>query len=244
MSPRPATAQLGSQIYAQLKSDIAALRLKPGDPLQELELAARYGGSRTPVREVLTRLLQEGLVVRAGRGYAVTTFAPEDVRHLYEIREAVEKMAVRLAIERASDEAIIELVAEVDAHQSVIDSGDVATFNHLDSQFHLSIARISGNPLLEEEMRRLHDKVKIIRNRELSRNQGMFNAMADHRRILDAMLRRDIAIAEAEMRYHVRSVIALYYGYQEPRPQSLSLDASLAALRVDGAPPRPDRGTA
>src|SRR5579875_207658 len=209
MTPRPASAQLSGQIYEHLKADIAALRLKPGDPLQELELAARYGGSRTPVREALGRLLQEGLVMRAGRGYAVTTFAPEDVRQLYEIREALEKMAIRLVIER----------------------GDVASFNHLDSAFHISIARISGNPLLEEAMQQLHDKVKIIRNRELSRHQGLLNAMADHRRILGAMLRRDIAIAEAEMRYHVRSVVALYYGYKEPRPPNPLTEVPLADLR-------------
>jgi len=57
--------------------------------------------------------------------------------------------------------------------------------------------------------------------------------MADHRRILGAMLRRDVATAEAEMRYHVRSVIALYYGYQEPRPLNPMLDVPLP----DGQPP-------
>jgi DNA-binding GntR family transcriptional regulator len=234
MRRRPAPVQLGSQIYAQLKADISALRLKPGDPLRELELAARYGGSRTPVREVLTRLVQEGLVVRSGRGYAVTMFAPQDVRHLYEIREGLEKMAVALAIERASDETFAALGAELDSHQPVIDRGDVATFNHLDSEFHLSLARASGNPLLEEEMRKLHDKVKISRNRELSRHQGMLNAMADHRRILGALLRRDTTIAEAEMRYHVRSVIALNFGYQEPRPQHPPLDPPIAAPQDPG----------
>ncbi|MGO8869673.1 MAG: GntR family transcriptional regulator [Alphaproteobacteria bacterium] len=235
MNARPAAAQLSRQIYGQLKADISAFRFKPGDPLQELELAARYGGSRTPVREALTRLLDEGLVVRSGRGYAVTTFAPEDVRHLYEIREALEKMAVRLAIERASDGELAGLTAEMEGHRPVIERGDIAAFNELDSAFHISIARLSGNPLLEQETQRLHDKVKIVRNRELSRHQGSFNAMADHRRILGAMLRRDVATAEAEMRYHVRSVVALYYGYQEPRPLNPMLDLPLP----DWQPPLP-----
>jgi len=220
MSPKPAVAQLSDQIYEYLKADISALKLKPGDPLLELELAAQYGGSRTPVREALGRLLREGLVVRSGRGYAVTIFAPEDVRQLYEVREAFEKMAVRLAIERATGEQLAGLSAELDTHLPTVEQADAARFNHLDSAFHLSIARLGGNFLLEEEMRRLHDRVKIIRNRELSRPQGLLNAMADHRRILDAMLRRDINIAEAEMRYHMRSVIALYYDDREPRPQN------------------------
>ncbi len=228
---RAGPAQLRRQLYEQLKGDIAALRLKPGDALQELELAARYGGSRTPVREALTRLLEEGLVVRSGRGYAVTSFAPEDVRHLYELREALEKMAIGLAIERASDAELAALVGEVEAHRPVIERGDVAAFNRLDSAFHLSIARLARNPLLAAEMTRLHDKVKIVRNRELSSRQGLVNAMADHQRILGAMLRRDVATAEAEMRYHVRSVVALYHGYQEPRPPN-----PFASAPPEGAP--------
>ncbi len=227
MDAKPPKAQFGRQIYDQLKADISAFRFKPGEPLAEQELAARYGGSRTPVREAVRRLHDEGLMTRRGRRYAVATFDAKSVKDLYELREALEKMAVRLAIERATDADIETLVTTIGTHRSAIESGDFGSFNELDSNFHIAIAHLSGNPLLEQEIRRVHDKVKIVRIRELSHHQGFFNAMADHRRILGAMLRRDIAIAEAEMRYHVRSVIALYHGYKEPRPTNPITDLPL-----------------
>jgi hypothetical protein len=73
----------------------------------------------------------------------------------------------------------------------------------------------------------------LVRKLELSRQQGMFNAISDHRRIVGAMKRRDIAVAEAEMRYHVRSVIALYHGIKEPPPGGV--DASREPLAVPEA---------
>ncbi len=223
----PVAAQLSRRIYDQLKADISAFRLLPGAALQELELAERYGGSRTPVREALMQLMQEGLVARAGRGLAVISFAPEDVRHLYEVREALERTSVRLVIARASDPELAELSLAVDAQIPVVVRNDVATFNDLDSEFHLLLARMSRNPLLETELRRMHDKVKIVRNRSLNRQQGLERAAADHRRIVDALVRRDVATAEAEMRYHVRSVVALYFGILEPEPNAV-LPSALA----------------
>jgi DNA-binding GntR family transcriptional regulator len=213
--------RLSRRIYEDLKKDIISLRIKPGTAMQEQELAFRYSGSRTPVREALSRLLEEELVQRRGRIYTVRAFTPDEVQDLYEVREGLEKMAVRLAIERASDPELEELAAQLREHDAAMVKGDVARFNHVDTCFHLSIAKLARNALLERQLALMHDKVKVVRSRELSHRRGMMNATADHRRILEAMLRRDVGIAEAEMRYHVRSVIALYRGFQEPRPDGL-----------------------
>jgi DNA-binding GntR family transcriptional regulator len=234
-----APQRLSRRIYEDLKKDIVSLRIKPGAAMQEQELAFKYRGSRTPVREALSRLLEEDLVERRGRIYTVRNFTPDEVQDLYEVREGLEKMAVRLAIERASDQGLAELAAQLSDHDSAMAQGDMARFNHIDTRFHLSIAKLAHNALLERQLALLHDKVKVVRARELSYRRGMMNATADHRRILEAMLRRDVSIAEAEMRYHVRSVIALYRGFQEPRPDGLVvpnaegklLRSSLAAER-------------
>lgn len=216
-----APQRLSRRIYEDLKTDIVSLRLKPGMVMQEQALAFKYRGSRTPVREALSRLLEEDLVQRRGRIYTVRTFTPDEVQDLYEVREGLEKMAVRLAIERASDEELTGLAAQLSDHDTAMAQGDRASFNHVDTRFHMSIAKLAHNALLERQLALLHDKVKVVRARELSYRRGMMNATADHRRILGAMLRRDVSIAEAEMRYHVRSVIALYRGFQEPRPDGL-----------------------
>src|SRR5690606_12118408 len=90
-------------------------------------------------------------------------------------------------------------------------------------EFHLAIATLTGNTLLQEELALVHDRVMLVRELELSREQGMHNAIEDHRRIVDALMRRNVDAAEAEMRYHVRSVIALYHGYREPRPDGAAI---------------------
>lgn len=212
---------LSSDIYMRLKKDILSFNLPRGTVLQEAVLAERYHASRTPAREALRRLVQEGLTVRRGRNYVVRTFTADEVQDFYEVREGLEKMAVRLAIERASDDSLETLRQHIEAQTEATRRGDVATFNRLDTEFHIAIATMSGNLLLEREVSLLHDKVMLIRALELSREAGMSNALRDHQRIVDAILRRNITVAEAEMRYHVRSVIALYRGFKEPPPSGL-----------------------
>lgn len=219
--PSPIAAEAGAvsgQTYVRLKADILSFGFNPGEPLQEADLASRYGGSRTPTREALRRLVQEGLIVRKGRNYVVRVFTPPEVRDLYEVREGIEKMATRLAIERASDEELAGLDRHIAAQERHAAEGAAAGFNLLDTRFHLALAHLTRNRFLQEQMALLHDQVMLVRKLELSRQQGMFNAISDHRRIVGAMKRRDIAVAEAEMRYHVRSVIALYHGFKEPLP--------------------------
>jgi len=222
----PEAGAASSQAYVQLKQDVLSFRFGPGMPLQEADLAQRYGGSRTPTREALRRLVQEGLIVRRGRNYIVRVFTPAEVRDLYEVREGIEKMATRLTIERASDEELAVLDRQIAAQEQHAAGGDAAGFNLLDTRFHLCVARLTRNTFLFRQMALLHDQVMLVRKLELSRQQGMFNAINDHHRIVGAMKRRDIEVAEAEMRYHVRSVIALYYGTKEPQPGSLSRNAA------------------
>jgi GntR family transcriptional regulator, rspAB operon transcriptional repressor len=211
-------SSMSHALYEALRADIVSFQIAAGMVLRENEVAERFGASRTPAREALRRLVQEGILVRSGRHYAVRRFKAADVRDLYEVREGLEKMAVSLAIERggtASFEALGRLLAEQEAAAT---AGDQATFSALDTRFHLSIAQISSNALLLGQMRMIHHQVMLVRVVELSRPRGMQRTIDDHRRILDAMRRRDVTVAEAEMRYHMRSIVALYHGQSEPLP--------------------------
>ncbi len=201
---------VGKTIYSRLKTEITSLTLEPGAVLSELETAIRYDASRTPVREALHRLAQEGLIERRGRHYVVRQFNWHEVQHLYELREGLEKAAVRLAIERAAEEDIDRLAELVEQQVKARSADDAAAFNALDSEFHIQIAHISGNPLLAEQVSLLHDKVKLIRRLQLSRVAGMAKSISDHRRIIGALRRRDVTTAEAEMSYHMRSTISDY----------------------------------
>jgi DNA-binding GntR family transcriptional regulator len=203
-------------IFARLRADIMSFRIPVGTTLQERDLAVAYGVSRTPVREALRKLVHDGIACRKGRFYCVRTFSAKEVSDLYEVREALETMAIRLAIERSMDDEIQEFSGELEKQERCIKDGNAADFNQLDTQFHLHLAAMTRNSYLIRELTSLHDKVMLVRTLELSRPEGLARAIADHRRIVSAVIRRDATVAGAEMRYHIRSIVALYSGVTEP----------------------------
>ncbi len=203
-----ATGPRCADLYSALKAEITSLRLPPGTQLQEVALGQRFGVSRTPVREALQRLLRDGLVERFGRFYRVIRLTETEVRELCELREALECMAVSLAVERdpSCPAALAELIVQQEA---ALAQDDWDAFNDLDGTFHLRIARGAGNAALLRQLETLHDKACLVRGMEQRRPLWSVRVPAEHRRIVDAMQRRDAGIASAEMRYHIRSVIAL-----------------------------------
>jgi DNA-binding GntR family transcriptional regulator len=205
-----ALAGLGQDLHARIRAEIVSLRLAPGTQLQEVVLGQRFGTSRTPVREALQRLLRDGLVERHGRFYRVILLGREEVRELCELREALECMAVALAVQRDA-ETPLALSALVAAQEQAAARRDLDAFNELDGAFHLRIAEGAGNRQLCRQIEALHDRVALVRGMEHRRPLWEDRVIAEHRRILDAMQRHDGEIAAAEMRFHIRSVIT-------PRP--------------------------
>lgn len=90
---------LGDQVYSVLWDRIASRKLRPGDKISDLRLSEELGVSRTPVREALHRLTQDGIVrTESRRGFYIPTFSSQDVHEVYDIRCALEVLAVRLAL--------------------------------------------------------------------------------------------------------------------------------------------------
>ena len=115
------------QLYDRRRAAILSLQLAPGERLTERGLEGSFDASRTPVRAALGRLDAEGLVQRDGRGWIVSPIDLAEIGALAELREAVEAAAVRLAVERASDDDIAVLAAVLDAARpSRAESADVA----------------------------------------------------------------------------------------------------------------------
>jgi DNA-binding GntR family transcriptional regulator len=195
-------------LYAAVKAEITSLRLPPGTQVQEVALGLRFGTSRTPVREALQRLLQDGLVERFGRFYRVIRMTEDEVRELCELREALECMAVGLAVRRDPD-CTGELKALIARQQAALERGDVDVCNELDGVFHLRIGAAAGNGALMRQLETLHDRACLVRGMEHRRPHWAERVVQEHARIVDAMARGDAEIAVAEMRYHIRSVIAL-----------------------------------
>src|SRR5437762_8309628 len=101
-------------VYEELKSAIVDLRLAPGDPLREATLADQLGVSKTPIREALTRLEQEGLVETTSfKGAVVSGYSSADLEEIYELRELLEGAAARAAATSASEETLDRLAGIV-----------------------------------------------------------------------------------------------------------------------------------
>jgi DNA-binding GntR family transcriptional regulator len=192
--------------YGQLRERIITGDLPPGADIHEGRLAAELEISKSPLREALRQLAQEGLVVTTGqRGSRVAELAPEDIGEIYSLRQYVEALEVRLAAERITPEQIAELRANVAEMEGAMASGDVRRAAALDVQFHLALARVAGHKrllrmqqALQADMHRL-----VIYQFEHFGQVAESSAVQKHNAIIDALAARDADRAEREMRSHL-----------------------------------------
>jgi DNA-binding GntR family transcriptional regulator len=173
-------------VYHQLREAIVTGELAPGAPLIEMNLAAQYGVSRTPVREALRRLEQDGLVEHGKRGMQVRTRSPEEILEIYEVRITLEGAAARAAADRhtALDLLRIEQIHETMVAASTEDPERLASANR---RFHEAMWSMSHNATLIDLLERLH--AHLLRYRETTLSYpGRWSAVLDeHRQLIEAI---------------------------------------------------------
>lgn len=206
----PARQPHSRRVYNQLRRDISGRRLRPGAVLNEANLSELYETSRTPLREALFRLHQEGFLEKVGRQLRVKEFGFSEIEELYQVREALEKAAARLCVERASDASLDELGEHLELYRALDPQSDYEIVNEQANAFHRAIARICGNSLIHHQLEAIHDKVLVISERYWDQSHSLEEAYREHRFILNAIRSRDVTLAEAAVRAHVQGVIALY----------------------------------
>lgn len=190
------------QAYDSLKAKILSLELLPGMKLNEADLADELGISRTPLREAIARLTQEGLVTaHSRRGAYVTRLNRDEVVEILEVREALECLAARKAARRASREDIDALRAKLqrDGYLRQNDGGrQLPTFD-----FHEQIVRLSRNGKLADLMDNIHNQLAILRHGSSFVAGRSVDASHEHADILDALESGDSDLAERRMRDHL-----------------------------------------
>ena len=200
-----------TRVHAWLRRAILDVARKPGSALAEADIAARFGLSRTPVREALLRLAGEGLVeIRPQRGTYVARIALPRIEEALFVREAVE-CAVLARVAARADRAPIArgLAAIVDAQEAAAAAGDVAAALDADSRFHHALVAASGLPGVwgvVAQARDLHHRIRAIAVPELGSAR---QAIADHRAIVRAVRAGDAAQAQARMAAHLARNLAL-----------------------------------
>lgn len=182
--------------YERLTQAILAGELTPGQPLVETSLAAWCQVSRTPVREALTRLQQDGLVVRSERGLVVRERSPEEILDIYETRIELEAMAARVAATRRSDLDVLTMRRIVQRLEDV-DATDELAMASANREFHRSVWRASRNESLTDLLRRLDLHLARYPSTTLSQPGRWAEGNREHQAIVDAVEARDEAAARA-----------------------------------------------
>src|SRR2546427_10815663 len=138
-----------ARVYTQIKNLILCNEYMPGQKLHRQHRSERLGVSRTPVREALTRLVQEGYVTfLPNRGFTCKEIRMQEAEELYELREALEAFAVEKAIENLTDDGLDDFVNKVDRYGEDVQKQFTKERLVYDQDIHLGIARLSGNATL------------------------------------------------------------------------------------------------
>jgi DNA-binding GntR family transcriptional regulator len=198
--------KLSDQVYQHLLAEVLSGRLAPGAVLREVELADQLGVSRTPVREGLGRLAAQGLAeIRANRSVVVRQLGPEELRHTYQVREALEGMAAELAAARMTADDLGDLLAASTDVPAEDDPGYCPACHRLDVELHRLVALRSGNPVLARQIEMFHDLVQLVRDRVASQPGALRLALQQHRGIIAALKARKPALARETMIEHIRA---------------------------------------
>jgi DNA-binding GntR family transcriptional regulator len=193
---------LKSRLYHRILVDIIIGTLAPGEQLDENGLAKRYGGGLAGIREALTRLALEGLVVRRAR--VGTSVAPLDLvgaREAFEARCLIEVHCAGLAAQCASEDEIAAIRATLDNGEDAVRANDQAALAAMDEAFHVAVAAASHNRALAKMVVTLHHQTArywLYAMRGPSTDDGII-ALNEHRSLAEAIASRSIEKARAEM---------------------------------------------
>ena len=196
---------LAEQVYAQLKADMHDFTLVPGDRLSEAEIGTRLGVSRTPVREALFKLRNEGfLAVEAKTGWFVKPLDFGKLDELYDLRVTLELASIlKLCTQGPRDPAELDALKDawlVPAAERLSDAREVGM---LDERFHATLVHAAGN----SEIARVHwdvtERIRIIRRLDFTRADRIDATYAEHAKILRAVLQHKPDQAQLLLKSHI-----------------------------------------
>jgi DNA-binding GntR family transcriptional regulator len=202
MSDEPESLSAG--VVNRLEEEILGGVRRPGDRLDERQLAEQFGMSRTPVREALQRLAASGLVVSRGRqGLQVAQMSLADLLDSFSVVAELEALASAQAARRMLPEqrARMQAAHRLCAEAAAIEDADAFYLANLD--FHETIAAGSHNHILQDSLRRLTLKTSPYRRTITYQPGRMVSSIPEHERVMEAILRGDGKLASQMMRDHV-----------------------------------------
>lgn len=196
---------LSHRVLEHLRDEILSNRLAPGTHIQEEVVAAALRISRAPVREALRLLAAEDLVtITPRRGAIVKVLSPQEFLAAYQVREALEVLAIRLAVPRLTAD---DMLALRDLHEQMTacaERADVRRFFELNTAFHALLVERSGNGRLQQMYRQLMNQMRRYRMRSMALRGGLERSLTEHAALLEAIRRRDEDAAARLLSEHIQ----------------------------------------
>jgi DNA-binding GntR family transcriptional regulator len=202
-----AAENLSARVYQQIKHLIFCNEVMPGQKMRHQELSDRLGVSRIPVREALTRLVQEGFVsLLPNRGFTCKEIRLQEAEELYEMREALEAFAVEKAVEGLNENALEQLSQKMDIYGTDVQRRFSRERLICDQDIHLEIASLSGNEILIRTLTQVFERIILKRRTDgLSDPARGVTTRQEHIDPFQAMKRRDAAAEVLSIRAHSRA---------------------------------------
>jgi DNA-binding GntR family transcriptional regulator len=205
-------ASFRKEAYAALKRAITAMDIYGHAEeirLDERRLSDGLGVSRTPIREAMTLLEQEGFVrTRPRRGIYIVRKTKREIVEMITVMAALESMAARLAAERAADADIAGLRGLMGEFSTGTQGERLDDYSEANIAFHQAIIKMSGCALLAEMTKNLFIHMRAIRKITIHQDNRAARSIADHMRIIEALERRDRELAERLAREHTLGLAA------------------------------------
>jgi DNA-binding GntR family transcriptional regulator len=223
--PRPgATPASAATIYETIRTDIVRMRLRPGERLSENELGIRFRTSRTPVREAIVRLVDDGLIeVWPQRGTFVSRISLKAIKRARFVRSALELGIIREAAERGLPETAFMEAERAIAEQREA-GNDPNRFTDADDKFHRTFANAIGYGdiwSIVESQKTQFDRIRFLSLPDVTPVDFL---VAQHRAILDAVRARDADAAEKTLRAHLSIVVETTVALMRTNPDLINDD--------------------
>ena len=205
---RPRTATASSKIYSDLRTELVSLQRRPGEVISEAEIALSYGVSRTPVREAILKLSDEGLLeIFPQSGIFVSRIPIAALPEAILIRKSLEATTAQLAAERAAASQILVLQAILERQREANAAKDGDAFHRADEMFHATIAEVAGYPGIWTLIQQVKVNVDRYRRLTLPQQGRIARVIAEHEAILSAIAAHDASGARTAMEIHLESLL-------------------------------------
>ena len=197
-------------VFNTLREAILRGDLVPGERLMELQLAAKLGVSRTPIREAIRMLEQEGLAITIPRkGAIVAGMTEKDMQDVLEIREALEELSVQVACDKITAEEIAKLHRNMKNFEQSLKSGDLKQMAQADVEFHDVIYQATDNPKLINMLNNLREQMYRYRVEYLKNPQNHEQLLLEHEAIYKGIVQKDKHAVTNMIRKHISNQVAV-----------------------------------